>query len=155
MLLLEAAGRAGVATQPGSARPPDVHGVAGGARRRHPRQHGCIGNRVYTDLGDDELHVTVPGRDLARIVAELATIVSANDTLADYHRARRRSLATGSARSSPPYARRLCRRNRVVQGEPPPSYAVRFAFTEESGRPEDQQHDEQQEAVEVLVGRPR
>jgi hypothetical protein len=49
---------------------------------------------VYTDLGDDELYVTVPGRDLARIVAELATTVSANDTLSDYHRGRRRSLAS-------------------------------------------------------------
>jgi uncharacterized protein (DUF169 family) len=55
---------------------------------------GCIGNRVYTDLGDDELYVAVPGRDLARVAASLATIVSANDTLATYHRDRRRALAT-------------------------------------------------------------
>jgi len=34
------------------------------------------------------------GRDLARVAAELATILSANDTLADYHRGRRRTLAT-------------------------------------------------------------
>jgi uncharacterized protein (DUF169 family) len=54
----------------------------------------CIGNRVYTDLGDDELYVTIPGGDLGRIVAELDTIVKANNTLADYHRGRRGTLAT-------------------------------------------------------------
>ena len=55
---------------------------------------GCIGNRVYTDLGDDELYVAMPGRDVGRIVAELAPIVTANAMLADYHRGRRAALAT-------------------------------------------------------------
>jgi uncharacterized protein (DUF169 family) len=55
---------------------------------------GCIGNRVYTDLGDDELYVAIPGRDLARLAAEMATIATANAALADYHRDRRRALST-------------------------------------------------------------
>jgi uncharacterized protein (DUF169 family) len=55
----------------------------------------CVGNRIYTDLGDDELYVIVPGRDLARVVDALETIVAANDTLAGYHRGRRQTLSTG------------------------------------------------------------
>jgi hypothetical protein len=47
-----------------------------------------------TDLGDDELDVALPGRDVARVADELATILAANDTLAGYHRDRRRALAT-------------------------------------------------------------
>ena len=53
---------------------------------------GCIGNRVYTDLGDGELYLMVPGRRLADVVQELATIASANTTLEEHHRQRRHSL---------------------------------------------------------------
>jgi uncharacterized protein (DUF169 family) len=94
MLLMEAAGHAGVATQPGLLGRPTCMALpavlAGGA----VASTGCIGNRVYTDLGDDELYVVVAGRDLPRVAAELATIVSANAALADYHRERRHALAS-------------------------------------------------------------
>ena len=55
---------------------------------------GCIGNRVYTDVGEDELYVTVPGKDLPRIAEAVETIAAANATLAEYHRGRRQALAT-------------------------------------------------------------
>lgn len=55
---------------------------------------GCIGNRVYTDLGEDELYAVVPGRDLARVTDTLQTIAAANAQLAEYHRGRRQALAT-------------------------------------------------------------
>lgn len=55
---------------------------------------GCIGNRVYTDIEDDELYVAVPGKDVARIAEEVGTIAEANARLLGYHRARRQSLAT-------------------------------------------------------------
>ncbi len=55
---------------------------------------GCIGNRVYTDLGDDELYVTIPGRDIAKLTDEAATVAAANVSLAEYHRGRRQALAT-------------------------------------------------------------
>jgi uncharacterized protein (DUF169 family) len=58
---------------------------------------GCIGNRIYTDLGEDELYTVVPGRDLARVVDELQTIVTANAQLADYHRAKLQTLARCSS----------------------------------------------------------
>jgi uncharacterized protein (DUF169 family) len=35
---------------------------------------GCIGNRTYTGLGDDEMYVVVPGRDLERIAAEVEIV---------------------------------------------------------------------------------
>ena len=94
MLLLEAAGRAGVATQPGLLGRPTCMALPAALIGGTIASTACIGNRVYTDLGDDEMYLTVPGRDLPRIAAELTTIVTANDTLADYHRSRRRSLAT-------------------------------------------------------------
>jgi uncharacterized protein (DUF169 family) len=94
MRLLETAVRAGIQSQvPFMGRPTCmalpaalVHGVLAST--------GCVGNRVYTDLGDDELYVAIPGKDLARLAAEAETIAAANVTLADYHRARRRALAT-------------------------------------------------------------
>ena len=55
---------------------------------------GCIGNRVYTEVGEDELYVAVPGKDLPRIAEEAQTIVAANAKLSDYHRGRREALAT-------------------------------------------------------------
>jgi uncharacterized protein (DUF169 family) len=53
---------------------------------------GCIGNRVYTSLGDDELYVVIPGNRLAAIAEQAATIAQANDTLEQYHQQRRREL---------------------------------------------------------------
>ncbi len=50
---------------------------------------GCIGNRVYTDLGDDEFYYAVPGKHIAAVVDKLAGIVQANRELEKYHRARR------------------------------------------------------------------
>jgi uncharacterized protein (DUF169 family) len=94
MLLLEAALRAGVGSQvPFLGRPTCMalpaalaHGVIAST--------GCIGNRVYTDLGEDELYVAAPGKDLTRIVEETQTIAAANAKLAEYHRGRRGELAT-------------------------------------------------------------
>jgi uncharacterized protein (DUF169 family) len=49
---------------------------------------GCIGNRVYTGLGDDELYVALPGPTAADVATKLATIVSANRELERFHRGR-------------------------------------------------------------------
>ena len=53
---------------------------------------GCIGNRVYTDLGDGELYAALPGRNLFELASKTRLIASANATLQDYHRARRQQL---------------------------------------------------------------
>jgi uncharacterized protein (DUF169 family) len=49
---------------------------------------GCIGNRVYTGLGDDEFYAAIPGSKLAALVDTLATIVTANRELESFHRTR-------------------------------------------------------------------
>jgi uncharacterized protein (DUF169 family) len=94
MLLLEAAARAGVSTRPGLLGRPTCMALPAALAGGAVASAGCIGNRVYTDLGDDELYVALPGRDVDRVAAELTTIVAANDTLAAYHQDRRRTLAT-------------------------------------------------------------
>ena len=49
---------------------------------------GCIGNRVYTGLGDDEGYYAIPGTKVADVVRKLAVIVEANRQLEQFHRAR-------------------------------------------------------------------
>jgi uncharacterized protein (DUF169 family) len=94
MLVQEAALRAGVAAPaPLLARPTCMAlpaALAGGVLA----STACVGNRVYTDLGDDELYVAIPGSALAAVVRELSTISAANEALATYHRQRRQDLAT-------------------------------------------------------------
>jgi len=48
----------------------------------------CIGNRVYTNLADDELYVTIPGGALSNVLGRLEVILSANAQLETYHRQR-------------------------------------------------------------------
>lgn len=55
---------------------------------------GCIGNRIYTGIADDEFYSVIAGSDLAAVVAQLDTITSANAALTEYHTGRRASLAT-------------------------------------------------------------
>jgi hypothetical protein len=92
MLLQEAALRAGVAAeQPLLARPTCMAipaALAGGA----VASNGCVGNRIYTEIGDDVLYVAVPGKDIFRVAAEVATVADANTELAAYHRGRLESL---------------------------------------------------------------
>jgi uncharacterized protein (DUF169 family) len=94
MLLQEAATRAGVGvTAPLFGRPTCAAlpaSLSGGV----VASTGCVGNRVYTDVGDDALYVAVSGRDVARVAESLDVIVTANAALRDYHLDRRRTLAT-------------------------------------------------------------
>jgi uncharacterized protein (DUF169 family) len=94
MLLVEAAARAGAqSTMPLMARPTCM-AIPAAIASGLVTSAGCIGNRVYTDLGDDELYAVIRGSDLGRVVAELETIVAANQKLAEYHTARRKQIAT-------------------------------------------------------------
>jgi uncharacterized protein (DUF169 family) len=49
---------------------------------------GCIGNRVYTGLRDDELYITVPGPAVGNFLDQLATVLEANIALERFHRNR-------------------------------------------------------------------
>ena len=92
MLLYEAAARAGVTPRlPLLGRPTCMAlpaALAGGVAT----SLGCVGNRVYTALEEDELYVTLPGADVERIAAALDGIVSANAALAEHHRQRQAGL---------------------------------------------------------------
>ncbi len=49
---------------------------------------GCIGNRVYTGLGDDEGYYAIPGTKVAEVVGKLEIITEANRQLETFHRSR-------------------------------------------------------------------
>ena len=55
---------------------------------------GCVGNRIYTGVADDEFYTVIAGKELASVVAEIDTIISANAALTEYHQGRRASLAS-------------------------------------------------------------
>jgi|ERR1700731_750760 hypothetical protein len=45
---------------------------------------GCIGNRVYTGLAEDQMYFVVRGQDLEAIADVLEVVSSANAALSDY-----------------------------------------------------------------------
>lgn len=94
MLLQEAALRAGVGTQVPLFGRPTCMALPAALAHGVVASMGCIGNRVYTDMGEDELYVAVPGRDLPRLAEAAQTIAAANAKLSEYHRERRQALAT-------------------------------------------------------------
>jgi uncharacterized protein (DUF169 family) len=55
---------------------------------------GCIGNRVYTGLGAEEMYVVVPGAKLEAVSEALGIIATANTTLEEFARGRQASLST-------------------------------------------------------------
>lgn len=94
MLVHEAATRAGVAAQlPVSGR-PTCSALPAALTSGIVVSLGCIGNRLYTDLGEDELYIAIAATDLPRIVDELDVIADANAKLSEYHGERRRQLAS-------------------------------------------------------------
>lgn len=94
MLLNEAALRAGVGTQSASLGRPTCMALPAALDRGVAVSTGCVGNRIYTSIGDDELYVAVRGAEIERVAAEAQTIANANARLAEYHRARRQELST-------------------------------------------------------------
>jgi uncharacterized protein (DUF169 family) len=90
MFLEEAAQAAGVGGNAGlMGRPTCAALPAAMSSDRGVASLGCIGNRVYTDLPDDELYYALPGRHVAAVVEKLATIINANRELEKYHLARK------------------------------------------------------------------
>ena len=53
---------------------------------------GCVGNRIYTGLGDEEFYSVIRTDKLAAIADEIATITAANVMLTQYHRERRAAI---------------------------------------------------------------
>ena len=93
MLLQEAATRASATLSPLLGRPTCM-AIPAALSGSLASSLGCVGNRIYTGVPDDEFYVAVAGEMLTRIVEQLSTIVSANAALTDYHTSRRATLAT-------------------------------------------------------------
>ncbi len=94
MLLQEAATRAGVGTGAPTLGRPTCMALPASLQHGAITSLGCIGNRVYTGLGEDEMYVVLPGKDVPAVVEALKTIGEANVTLSDYARGRREQLST-------------------------------------------------------------
>jgi uncharacterized protein (DUF169 family) len=93
MLLHEAATRAGKTPLPLLGRPTCM-AIPAALSSGVASSLGCIGNRVYTGIADEEFYSVIAGKDLASVLAQLDTIISANAALTEYHTRRRASLAT-------------------------------------------------------------
>jgi uncharacterized protein (DUF169 family) len=94
MLLNEAANRAGVASGAPTLGRPTCMALPASLQHGSILSLGCIGNRVYTGLTEDEMYVVLRGRDLAAVADALGTINTANAALRDYALGRREQLAT-------------------------------------------------------------
>lgn len=94
MLLQEAAQRAGCAAPIPVLGSPTCMALPAAMGHGSVVSPGCIGNRVYTGLGEGEMYVVIRGKDLSRVADALEIVVNANAQLAEYHQTRRESLAS-------------------------------------------------------------
>ena len=79
---------------------------------------GCVGNRVYTGLGDDEMYLVVSGECLVQLAQALDTIVTANERLREYFEERSRELSSAQMTvSTPVNARRWPRGATIPPGK--------------------------------------
>jgi uncharacterized protein (DUF169 family) len=94
MVLQEAAIRAGVAAQSTMFGRPTCMVLPAALKHGTVASSGCIGNRVYTGLGEGDMYVAVPGKDIGLIAEQTAVIRAANSTLLQYHRQRKQELTS-------------------------------------------------------------
>jgi uncharacterized protein (DUF169 family) len=94
MLLSEAANRAGVASGAPALGRPTCMALPASLEMGAILSLGCIGNRVYTGLGEDEMYFVLRGADVAAVAEALTTITSANGALEQYAQGRRAELAS-------------------------------------------------------------
>ena len=89
MLLAEAAQAAGIACETSMVGRPTCAAIPAVMKSgKSATNLGCIGNRVYTGIADDELYFAIAGRQLAHVLGKLRTIVNANRELERFHLAR-------------------------------------------------------------------
>src|SRR6202011_3926542 len=78
MLLNEAANRAGVASGAPALGRPTCMALPAALQHGAIFSLGCIGNRVYTGLGEDQMYFVARGKDLEAIADALKVVNSAN-----------------------------------------------------------------------------
>jgi uncharacterized protein (DUF169 family) len=89
MLVAEAAQMAGLsAALPTMGRPTCAALPLAGQSGQLAMSLGCVGNRVYTGMPDDEAYVAIPGAALAPLVKWLGGVVKANAALREFHQGR-------------------------------------------------------------------
>src|SRR5450432_1950962 len=94
MLLNEAANRAGVASGAPALGRPTCMALPASLQLGAIFSLGCIGNRVYTGLGEDQMYFVLRGKDLAAVADALDVVIGANAALGDYAKGRREALST-------------------------------------------------------------
>lgn len=94
MLLQEAASLAGKAGALPALGRPTCMALPAALANGTVSSLGCIGNRVYTGLTDDDLYVAIPGADLAEVADALDVVASANAELSTYAQGRYAQLST-------------------------------------------------------------
>ncbi len=94
MLLSEAANRAGVGSGAPALGRPTCMALPASMQMGAILSLGCMGNRVYTGLGEDEMYFVLRGKDVAAVADALTVITSANAALNEYAAGRRSQLAT-------------------------------------------------------------
>ena len=94
MLLGEAAARAGVRSGSPALGRPTCMALPASLAQGSILSLGCMGNRVYTGLGESEMYMVLRGADLAKVAEALGVIASANSALQIYAQGRRSKLAT-------------------------------------------------------------
>ena len=93
MLLQEAAVRAGVGVGAPSLGRPACMALPASLQFGAIASLGCIENRVYTGLEDNEMYVVIRGKDLTSVAEALRVIGGANAALRDYARGRQEQLS--------------------------------------------------------------
>jgi uncharacterized protein (DUF169 family) len=92
MLLGEAARHAGKSSSLPPMPRPTCMAVPAAAQHGTTMSLACIGNRIYTEIGDGEVYMMIRGADLPAIAESLKTIVAANAALTEYHQKRKPTL---------------------------------------------------------------
>jgi uncharacterized protein (DUF169 family) len=94
MLLNEAANRAGVASGAPALGRPTCMALPASLQHGAIFSLGCVGNRVYTGLAEEEMYFVVRGKDLEAVADALDVVAGANSALSDYAIDRRQTLST-------------------------------------------------------------
>lgn len=94
MLLNEAANRAGVTSGAPALGRPACMALPASLQHGAIVSLGCMGNRIYTGLSEDEMYFVLRGKDLSAASDALGTVTSANAALNEYASGRRQQLAT-------------------------------------------------------------
>jgi uncharacterized protein (DUF169 family) len=93
MLLTEAATAAGIGNENGVMGRPTCAVIPAVMKSGQTASSlGCIGNRVYTALSDDDFYFAFQGKHTTTIVEKLETIINANNELEKYHQQRQEDI---------------------------------------------------------------